>query len=82
MGHCRWGVATRIQLVSFFDLVKMLIVFFFDVVQCVHFFDDVNLCGAVNMYIFLWRGVAWRGVACAHVYFLCCVQSNGLLSMK
>ena len=42
----------------FFELVKMLIVFFFDVVQCVHFFDDVNLCGAVNMYIFLWRGVA------------------------
>ena len=49
--------------VFFFDLVKMLIVFFFDVVQCVHFFDDVNLCGAVNMYIFLWRGVAWRTVA-------------------
>ena len=31
--------------VFFFELVKMLIVFFFDVVQCVHFFDDVNLCG-------------------------------------
>lgn len=36
--------------VFFFELVKMLIVFFFDVVQCVHFFDDVNLCGAVRLF--------------------------------
>ena len=59
--------------VFFFELVKMLIVFFFDVVQCVHFFDDVNLCGAVRLFL---------SIVSAHVHFLCCAQSNGLLSMK
>ena len=64
--------------VIFFELVKMLIVFVFDVVnvcvaQCVHFFDDVNLCGAVRLFL---------SIVSAHVHFLCCAQSNGLLSMK
>ena len=53
--------------VIFFELVKMLIVFFFDVVQCVHFFDDVNLCGAVRLFL---------SIVSAHVHFfmLCSEQ--------